>query len=126
MPELNLHYVCNKRYEPHYTSHAHVEKVATEVRRQLGLSTQRALTIENLASIDKLKAIVAIEAGTYQDLCAFVDVAPARYFEWVSGKIEPKAQTVLMIQKWIANRESEMGPMMKAEYEKEIKNVRKS
>ena len=55
MPELNLHYVCNKRYEPHYTSHAHVEKVATEVRRQLGLSTQRALTIENLASIDKLK-----------------------------------------------------------------------
>ena len=75
---------------------------------------------------DKLKAIVVIEAGTYQDLCAFVDVAPSRYFEWVARKREPSAQKALMIQKWVAQTEAAMTTEKTIEYKTEIKNVRKS
>jgi len=77
---------------------------------------------------DKLKAIVEIEAGTYQDLCAFVDVAPARYFEWVSGKREPSAQKALMIQKWVKCVEDKIfgDAVFTAAYGKELRNVKKS
>ena len=78
--------------------------------------------------IDKLKAIVSSGAGTFHDLTAFVDVAPARYFEWISGKIEPKAQTVLMIQKWIAAQEELLknSPVKGTAYRKALANPKKS
>ena len=55
MPALTLHYRHNDRYESHYANHADIGKVATEVRRQLGLSDRRALTIADVAAIKVLK-----------------------------------------------------------------------
>ena len=54
MPALKLHYRHNHRYEPHYTNHGDVERVASEVRKQLGLSDRRALTIADIAAINEL------------------------------------------------------------------------
>jgi hypothetical protein len=54
MPALELHYRRNRRYEPHYAKHADIEKVAADVRRQLGLSDRRALTIADVAAIKEL------------------------------------------------------------------------
>jgi hypothetical protein len=54
MPALELHYRRNRRYEPHYAKHADIEKVAADVRRQLGLSDRRALTIADIAAIKEL------------------------------------------------------------------------
>ena len=54
MPALKLHYRHNHRYEPHYTNHGDIERVATEVRKQLGLSDRRALTIADIAAINEL------------------------------------------------------------------------
>ena len=54
MPALKLHYRHNHRYEPHYTNHGDIERVATEVRKQLGLSDRRALTIADIAAIQEL------------------------------------------------------------------------
>ena len=78
--------------------------------------------------IDKIKAICEIDMGTYQDLTAFVDVAPARYFEWVRGKIEPKAQVVLLIQKWVAVKEAQIFaiPAKGSIYKKALANSKKS
>ena len=54
MPALTLHYRHNHRYEPHYPNHADIGKVATAVRRQLGLADRRALTIADIAAIKEL------------------------------------------------------------------------
>lgn len=54
MPALELHYRRNRRYEPLYAKHADIEKVAADVRRQLGLSDRRALTIADIAAIKEL------------------------------------------------------------------------
>jgi hypothetical protein len=54
MPELKLSYRHNHLLQPHYPTHADIEGVAMDVRRQLGLSNRRALTIDDLAGIDRL------------------------------------------------------------------------
>lgn len=54
MAALKIHYRHTQRYEPAYPRHADVESVAADVRRQLGLSRQRALTVKDLEAIQEL------------------------------------------------------------------------
>ena len=54
MSEIKLQYRHNHQCQPHYLNNAEIEHVAQDVRRQLGLSDRRALTIEDLAGIERL------------------------------------------------------------------------
>ena len=55
--------------------------------------------------MDKVRAIREIEIGTNADLAAYIGVPASRASEWTSGAREPKAQTVIEIQEWIASKE---------------------
>lgn len=78
--------------------------------------------------IDKIKAIIEVlELDSPNDLATFVGVAKARPHEWIAGKMEPKAQKVILIQKWVEAREAVieiqgLGP----KYEKALVKARKS
>ena len=54
MAELKLHYRHNHHFGPHYNNNADIEKVAADVRGQLGVSDRRALCVKGLAGIDRL------------------------------------------------------------------------
>ena len=54
MSNLKLHYRHNHHCQPHFLNHADIEQVALNVRRQLGLADRRALTIHDLAAIERL------------------------------------------------------------------------
>lgn len=58
--------------------------------------------------LDKIKAILEIEMGTNTDLATFLGVVQSRTSEWRLGMKEPKAQTVIKIQKWIAGKEAQI------------------
>jgi hypothetical protein len=54
MAELKIHYARTRDFEPHYITHKETEAVAAQVRRELGLTAKRALTVDDLKQIDRL------------------------------------------------------------------------
>jgi len=54
MSAVTIHYRHNHLHQPHYPSNPDIERVAAQVRTQLGLSDRRALTIADLAAISEL------------------------------------------------------------------------
>jgi hypothetical protein len=78
--------------------------------------------------IDRIKAIAEVGMGDQHTCASFVGVAPARYFEWISGKVEPKAQTALLIQKWVGTVEAQIHaiPSKIEPYKKALANAKKS
>lgn len=78
--------------------------------------------------IDKIKAVIKVEMGTTAELAEYVGVAKARPFEWLGRKIEPKAQKVLQIQKWVMVKQGEIDqvPSIQAAYTKAMKHMGKS
>lgn len=67
MSEIKLQYRHNHQCQPHYLNNADIERVALEVRRQLGVSERRALTIQDLAGIERLH-VNGVEFDVWVDL----------------------------------------------------------
>ena len=81
MPEIKLQYRHNHQCQPHYLNNADIERVALEVRRQLGVSERRALTIQDLAGIERLH-VNGVEFDVWVDL----DVIFRRRLHQLTGR----------------------------------------
>ena len=67
MPQIKLQYRHNQQCQPDYLNNAAIERVALDVRQQLGVSSRRALTIKDLAGIDRLN-VNGVEFDVWVDL----------------------------------------------------------